>query len=288
MSILINRDTKILVQGITGREGSFFAYQMMRYGSNVAAGVTPGKGGEWVLDGKIPVFDLVSTAVEMTGVNASVVFVPPMYAFDAVQEAANAGISLIICVTSGVPVQDVVRLKAYFSNRNVRFIGPSSPGVINPGESSLGVIPGSAVIPGNVGVVSRSGTLTFEILDCLRQKSIGVSTCVGIGSDPVFGTGFTDVLNMFESDIHTEKVVIIGEIGGDEEEKAAEFISRGMSKPVVAYVAGLTAPHGKCMGHAGAIVEGEYGNAANKISALKSAGVRVARYPGEIPALLMD
>lgn len=283
MSILIDRETRVLIQGITGREGTFFAGQMLKDGTNVAAGVTPGKGGEWVLDGKVPVFDLVSTAVEMTGVNASIIFVPPIHAYDAILEAANAGISLIVCVTSGVPVKDVLKLKSFLSKCNVRLIGPSSPGLINPGEASLGVIPGYLSLPGNVGIVSRSGTLTFEVMNNLRTNHIGVSTCVGIGSDPFLGTSITDVLALLESDNNTDKIVLIGEMGGDEEEKAAQFISNNMSKPVIGYIAGLIAPRGTYMGHKGAIIEGDFGNVADKIAALESAGVRIARYPGEIP-----
>ena len=286
MGILIDQNSKVLVQGITGNAGLFHTSQMLKYGTNIVAGVTPGKGGGWVLDGKIPVFDLVATAKEMTGADVSILFVPARNAMDAIYEAADAKIPLLICITSGIPVQDMMRVKAYLSNKNIRLIGPNSPGLMTPMEANIGIIPGDIAIKGNVGLVSRSGTLTYEVLYNLQKNGIGISTCVGIGSDPVIGTGLVDILRMFEADLYTEHVVIIGEIGGNEEEKAADFILGNMSKPVVAFIAGKNAPEGTQMGHAGAIVAGASGNAINKIKLFESIGVRVARFPGEIPSLL--
>lgn len=285
MSILVNKNTRLLVQGITGSEGLFHTQQMVAFGTNVVAGVTPGKGGEWVLN-KIPVFDSVKIAVEATGANTSVIFVPARFAADAIFESADAGIPLIICITEGVPVQDMMRVRNYLDQKSVRLVGPNCPGLITPGESKVGIIPGNISIPGNIGVVSRSGTLTYEVLYALKQIGMGVSTCVGIGGDPINGTNFIDTLSMFNADPNTEKVVLIGEIGGTDEEKAAEYISRHMTKPVVSFIAGQTAPPGKRMGHAGAIVEGGSGLAADKVKALESVGVKVARHPEEIPGLL--
>jgi succinyl-CoA synthetase alpha subunit len=285
MSILANKDTRLLVQGITGKEGLFHTTQMVAYGTNVVAGVTPGKGGEWVLDGKIPVFDSVKIAKDATGANASVIFVPARFAADAILEAADAGIELIVCITEGVPVQDMMRVRSYIDQKDVRLVGPNCPGLLTPGEAKIGIIPGNIAIPGNVGAVSRSGTLTYEVLYALKLKGMGASTCVGIGGDPVNGTNFVDVLQMFEDDPQTDKVVLIGEIGGSDEEKAAEFIATKMTKPVVAFIAGQTAPPGKRMGHAGAIIQGGSGTAADKIKALEAAGVRVAKHPEEIPDL---
>lgn len=286
MSILVNNKTRLLVQGITGNEGLFHTTQMAAYGTNVVAGVTPGKGGEWVLDGKIPVFDSVSLAVETTGANTSVIFVPARFASDAIYEAADAGISLIVCITEGIPVQDMMRVRNYLDQKDTRLVGPNCPGLLTPGESKVGIIPGDIAIQGNVGVVSRSGTLTYEVLYALKQADMGVSTCVGIGGDPVNGTNFVDVLRMFEEDPLTDRVVLIGEIGGTDEEKAAEFIADRMTKPVAGFIAGQTAPPGKRMGHAGAIVEGGSGLAADKIKALETVGVKVAKHPEEIPVLL--
>ncbi len=286
MSILIGKNTRLLVQGITGHEGRFHTEQMVQYGTNVVAGMTPGKGGEWVMDGKVPVFDTVKTAVETTGANASVIFVPARGAPDALLEAADAGIPLLICITEGVPVQDMMRVRSYLDQKKVRLIGPNCPGVLTPGEAKAGIIPNDISIPGNVGVVSRSGTLTYEVLYALKQHGMGASTCVGIGGDPVNGTSFIDVLEMFEADLHTDKVILIGEIGGSDEERAAEFISQHMTKPVAAFIAGQSAPPGKRMGHAGAIIEGHAGTAADKVKALQAAGVRIARNPEEIPDLL--
>jgi len=286
MSILINKNTRLLVQGITGNEGMFHTQQMVAYGTNVVAGVRPGKGGEWVLEGKVPVFDSVKVAVEATGANVAVIFVPARFAADAMFEEADAGIPLIVCITEGVPVQDMMRVRDYLDQKAVRLVGPNCPGLLTPGEAKVGIIPGDISLPGNVGVVSRSGTLTYEVLYALKLVGKGVSTCVGIGGDPINGTNFIDCLSMFEADPHTEKVVMIGEIGGTDEEKAAEFIASQMTKPVVSFIAGQTAPPGKRMGHAGAIIEGGAGTAADKVKALENAGVRVARHPEEIPSLL--
>lgn len=286
MSILVNRNTRLLVQGITGNEGLFHTRQMYEYGTNIVAGVTPGKGGEWVLEGKIPVFDSVKKAVEATGANTSVIFVPARFAPDAMYEAADAGISLIVCITEGIPVQDMMRVRNYLDQLGVRLVGPNCPGLLTPGEAKVGIIPGDISIPGDVGVVSRSGTLTYEVLYALKLVGMGVSTCVGIGGDPINGTNFIDCLSMFEADPNTEKVVLIGEIGGNDEERAAEYIADHMTKPVVAFIAGQTAPPGKRMGHAGAIVEGGTGTAADKIKALNSVGVKVAHHPEEISSLL--
>jgi succinyl-CoA synthetase alpha subunit len=286
MSILINKNTRLLVHGITGNEGLFHSTQMVSYGTTVVAGMTPGKGGEWVIDGKVPVFDSAKVAVEATGANTSCIFVPARFAADSIYEAADAGISLIVCITEGIPVQDMMRVRDYLDQKKVRLIGPNCPGLLTPGESKVGIIPGNIAIQGNVGVVSRSGTLTYEVLYALKLLNHGVSTCVGIGGDPINGTNFIDVLAMFEADPQCEKVVMIGEIGGSDEEKAAEYIASHMTKPVVGFIAGQTAPPGKRMGHAGAIVEGGSGLAADKIKALQAAGVTVAAHPEEIPHLL--
>jgi len=287
MSVLVNKSTRLLVQGITGHEGLFHTQQMYNFApSTVVGGVTPGRGGEWVLDGKLPVFDCVRVAVEFSGANTSVIFVPAKAAADAIFEAADSGISLIICITEGVPISDMMKVNAYLANMNVRLIGPNCPGVLTPGEAKAGIIPGSIAIPGNVGVVSRSGTLTYEVMYALKQAGMGCSTCIGIGGDPVNGTSFLDVLELFENDPHTDQVVLIGEIGGNDEEKAAEYISSQMTKPVVGFIAGQTAPPGKRMGHAGAIIEGGSGSAADKIRKLEASNVRVARHPEEIPGLI--
>jgi succinyl-CoA synthetase alpha subunit len=286
MSILVDKNTRLLVQGITGNEGLFHTTQMVAYGTNVVGGVTPGKGGEWVLDGKVPVFDSVKTAKEATDANATVIFVPARFAADAMFEAADAGIPLVICITEGVAVSDMMRVRNYLDQKKVRLVGPNCPGLLTPGEAKVGIIPGNIAIPGNVGVVSRSGTLTYEVLYAMKNLGMGASTCVGIGGDPVNGTNFLDVLEMFEYDPKTEKVIMIGEIGGNEEEKAAEYIRTTMTKPVASFIAGQTAPPGKRMGHAGAIIEAGAGTAADKIKALEAAGVKVAKHPEEIPTLL--
>ncbi len=287
MSILVDKNTRLIVQGITGNEGLFHTTQMVAYGTNVVGGVTPSKGGEWVLEGKIPVFDSVKTARDATDANATIIFVPARFAPDAMYEAADAGIPLIICITEGVPVQDMMRVRNYLDQKKVRLIGPNCPGLLTPGEAKVGIIPANIAIPGNVGVVSRSGTLTYEVLYAMKNLGMGASTCVGIGGDPINGTNFRDVLEMFEHDPKTEKVIMIGEIGGNEEEKAAEYIASKMTKPVAGFIAGLTAPPGKRMGHAGAIIEGGAGTAADKIKAMEAAGVKVAKHPEEIPTLLM-
>jgi succinyl-CoA synthetase alpha subunit len=286
MSILINKNTRLLIQGITGNEGLFHTTNMVSYGTNVVAGVTPGKGGEWVLDGKIPVFDSVKLAIEATGANVTAIFVPSRGAPDAMFEAADAGIPLIVCITEGVAVQDMMRVRNYIDQKKVRLVGPNCPGLLTPNESKVGIIPGDISFPGNIGVVSRSGTLTYEVLYALKLAKMGASTCVGIGGDPINGTNFVDVLEMFEHDPQTEKVVLIGEIGGTDEDKAAEFIAAKMTKPVVSFIAGQTAPPGKRMGHAGAIIEGGSGTAADKVKALEAVGVKVAKHPEEIPSLL--
>lgn len=286
MSILVNKNTRVLVQGITGHEGLFHTEQMVLFGTSVVAGVTPGKGGEWVLNGKVPVFDSVKQAVDLTGANCSVLFVPARAAADAIYEAADAGIPLIVCITEGVPVQDMMAVRVYLDQKGVRLVGPNCPGILTPGETKVGIIPGDIALAGRIGVVSRSGTLTYEVLYTMRMHGLGASTCVGIGGDPINGTNFIDVLGMFEHDPHTDQIVMIGEIGGTDEERAADFISQQMTKPVVSFIAGQTAPPGKRMGHAGAIIEGGAGTAAEKIAALKAAGVRVARHPEELPGLL--
>ncbi len=288
MSIFIDKHTRLLVQGATGNEGLFHTSQMLAYGTNVVAGVTPGKGGEWVLEGKVPVFDSVKMAVEVTGANTSVIFVPARFAADAIYEAADAQIPLVVCITEGIPVQDMMRVRNYLEQKRIRLIGPNCPGMLTPNACKVGIIPGNIAMPGKVGVVSRSGTLTYEVLYALKLVGMGVSTCVGVGGDPINGTNFIDCLRLFEADPMTEKVVLIGEIGGTSEEKAAEFISGYMTKQVVGFIAGQTAPPGKRMGHAGAIIEGGSGTAAQKIEVLASAGVRVARHPEEIPSLLID
>jgi len=284
MSILVDKNTRLIVQGITGNEGLFHTTQMAAYSNIIVGGVTPGKGGEKVLN-SIPVFDSVKTAKDATNANASIIFVPAKFAPDAMFEAADAGIPLVICITEGVAVQDMMRVRNYLDQKKVRLIGPNCPGLLTPGEAKVGIIPGNIAIPGNVGVVSRSGTLTYEVLYAMKNLGMGASTCVGIGGDPVNGTNFTDVLEMFQADPQTEKVIMIGEIGGGEEEKAAEYIKSKMNKPVVSFIAGQTAPPGKRMGHAGAIIESGSGTAADKIKALQAAGVKVAKHPEELPTL---
>jgi succinyl-CoA synthetase alpha subunit len=286
MSILVDKNTRLLVQGITGNEGLFHSQQMLAYGTKIVAGVTPGKGGEWVLEGKVPVFDSCRNAVEATGVNASIIFVSARFAPDAIFEAADAGIPFIVCITEGIPVQDMMRVRGYLDQKKVRLLGPNCPGLLTPGETKVGIIPGNIAIAGNVGCVSRSGTLTYEVLYALKLVGLGATTCVGIGGDPINGTNFVDCLRLFEDDPQTEKVVMIGEIGGTDEEKAAQFISKQMTKPVVSFIAGQTAPPGKRMGHAGAIIEGGAGTAADKVKVLEAAGVKVAKHPEEIPSLL--
>ena len=286
MSIFINRKTEVIVQGITGRDGSFHARQMKEYGTEVVGGVTPGKGGTDVAG--IPVFNTMEEAVEKTGANTSVIYVPPAFAVDAIYEAVDAGIKLVVCVTEGIPANDMMKVYPYVKANDARLIGPNCPGLISPGESKVGIMPGTIVAKGNVGVVSRSGTLTYEAIWALTQAGLGQTTCIGIGGDQVIGTSFIDCLEAFEGDSATKAVVMIGEIGGTDEEIAAEFIKKHMSKPVVAFIAGQTAPPGKRMGHAGAIISGGSGTAAEKIAALNAAGVPVAGSPTEIPGLLKE
>ncbi len=284
MSILVGKNTRLIVQGITGREGEFHTKQMIEYGTKVVGGTSPGKGGEWVAG--VPVFDTIKEAVDATDANTSVIFVPARFAPDAIYEAADAGIALIVCITEGIPVLDMIKVRAYLdTKKGVRLIGPNCPGLITPGEAKVGILPGHVTKPGHVGIVARSGTLTYEVIYALTNRNMGQSSCVGIGGDPINGTNFIDVLQMFEDDPLTDQVVLIGEIGGSDEERAAEFIAAKMTKPVTAFIAGQTAPPGKRMGHAGAIIEGGAGTAAGKIAALESVGVRVAKHPEEIPDL---
>ena len=285
MSILVNKETRLLVQGITGREGAFHTGQMIAYGTKVVAGVTPGKGGGLGVD-NVPIFDTVREAVDATGANVSIIYVPARFAPDAILEAADAGVPLIVCITEGIPALDMLKVRAYLDRSRSRLIGPNCPGLITPGEAKVGIMPGHIHTRGRVGVVSRSGTLTYEVVHALTLRGIGQSTAVGIGGDPINGTSFVDVLQLFERDADTRQVVMIGEIGGADEEKAAEFIATKMNKPVVGFIAGQTAPPGKRMGHAGAIISGGRGAAADKIAALQAAGVKVARHPGEIAELV--
>jgi len=284
MAILADKNTRLLVQGITGREGSFHTKQMIDYGTNVVGGITPGKGGEWV-HGK-PVFDTVKKAVDATGANASIIYAPAGVAPDAIYEAVDAGIALIVCITEGIPILDMIKVYDYVKRSNSRLIGPNCPGLLTPGQAKVGIMPGYIAKPGNVGVVSKSGTLTYEVVFALTQAGMGQTTCLGIGGDPVIGTNFVDALRMFEDDPETEKVVLIGEIGGRAEIDAADFIQAHMTKPVAAFIAGKSAPPGTRMGHAGAIIEGGEGTASEKIAALNAAGVRVADNPEQIPDLL--
>jgi succinyl-CoA synthetase alpha subunit len=284
MAILVNNETKVIVQGITGREGSFHTQKMIEYGTNVVGGVTPGKGGEW-FEGK-PVFDTVKNAVEATGANVTMISVPAPFAPDAMYEAVNAGVELIICLTEFIPVSEMMKVYHHVKKSGSRLIGPNCPGILAPGVAKIGIMPGYIATPGNVGVVSKSGTLTYEVVYALTQAGMGQTTCVGIGGDPVIGSTFVDILQLFEDDPETEKVAILGEIGGRAEIDAAEFIKANMTKPVAAFIAGASAPEGTRMGHAGAIVEGGEGTAAEKIAALRDAGVRVAENPEQIPEIL--
>jgi succinyl-CoA synthetase alpha subunit len=288
MSILINKETKLLVQGITGREGEFHTRQMLEYGTNVVAGVTPGKGGQFIDHGDetVPVFNTVKEAVAMTGADTSVIFVPPPFGADAIFEAVDAGINGIICITEGIPIQDMMKCYRFLQERSGWMIGPNCPGLITPGECKIGIMPGDIFLGGGpVGIVSRSGTLTYEIVDELTRAGLGQTTCVGIGGDPIIGSSFVDVLGWFEEDPDTKVVVMSGEIGGNDEEKAAEFI-KTMSKPVIGFIAGKTAPPGKRMGHAGAIVSGSAGTAQAKVEALTAAGAQVVDLPSQVPDLV--
>jgi succinyl-CoA synthetase alpha subunit len=286
MSILVDRSSRVLVQGITGRDGSFHAKQMKEYGTRVVAGVTPGKGGTSV-DG-IPVFDSVEEAIAKTKADVSVIYVPAALAQDAIYEAVDAEVPLVVCITEGLPVRDMVEVAGYLKDRSTRLIGPNCPGLISPGQCKVGIMPGFIHTPGRIGLVSRSGTLTYEVVWQLTRAKMGQSTCMGIGGDPIIGTRFTDALALFEGDDRTDAVVLIGEIGGQDEEDAAALIESSMSKPVVAFIAGQTAPPGKRMGHAGAIVSGGSGTAREKIARFERAGVPVAKVPSEIPRLIAD
>ena len=287
MSIFVDERTRLLVQGITGRDGSFHARQMMEYGTTVVAGVTPGKGGQ-TFEGAVPIFDTVAQAVERTGANVSVIYVPPMFAADAIMEAAAAGIALVVAITEGVPVLDMTRVYPFVQERGARLVGPNCPGLITPGKAKVGIIPGRICAPGPIGVVSRSGTLTYEVVYQLTRAGLGQSTCVGIGGDPINGTNFIDCLAAFERDPQTRAVAMMGEIGGTDEQEAAEFVRREMKKPVVGFIAGQTAPPGRRMGHAGAIISGSQGTAAEKIESFRAAGMGVAQRPADFVALMKE
>jgi len=287
VSVFVGKDTRLLVQGITGRDGSFHAKQMMEYGTNVVAGVTPGKGGQ-KFENAVPIFNTVEQAVQETGANTSVIYVPPPFAADAMMEAAAAGVKLVVCITEGVPVMDMLRVRPYVIERGARLVGPNCPGLITPGQAKVGIIPGHICTPGNVGVVSRSGTLTYEVVYNLTRAGLGQSTCVGIGGDPINGTGFIDVLEAFERDPQTKVVAMMGEIGGTDEQDAAEFIRTKMSKPVVGFIAGQTAPPGRRMGHAGAIISGSAGTAEEKITAFRDNGIGVAQRPVDVVGLIRE
>ncbi len=280
MSILVDKNTRVLTQGITGATGQFHTRTCREYGTQMVAGVTPGKGGT-DFEG-IPIFDTVAQAVAATGANASVIYVPPPFAADAIMEAADTELPLAVCITEGIPVQDMVRVKRYLEGRRTRLIGPNCPGIISPGSCKIGIMPGYIHTPGGIGVVSRSGTLTYEAVHQLTGLGLGQSTCIGIGGDPIIGTGFIDALELFQADGDTKGVILIGEIGGTAEEEAAAYIQKHMNKPVVAFIAGQTAPKGKRMGHAGAIIAGGRGTAADKIAAFEAAGVRVAKSPADL------
>ena len=285
MSIFIDRNTTVIVQGITGRDGSFHTRQMIEYGTQVVGGVTPGKGGQQ-FDDKVPIFNTVAEAAKETGANTSVIYVPPMYAADAMMEAADAGVTLVVAITEGVPVLDMTRVYPFVKERGARLLGPNCPGLISPGKSKVGIIPGRICAPGPVGVVSRSGTLTYEIVYQLTRAGIGQTTCVGIGGDPINGTNFIDCLTAFEQDPDTKAVALMGEIGGTDEQNAAQFVKEHMKKPVVGFIAGQTAPPGRRMGHAGAIISGSAGTAAEKIQAFQDAGMGVARRPIDFVELI--
>jgi succinyl-CoA synthetase alpha subunit len=284
VSVLVNDETCLLVQGITGREGSFHTTQMVEYGTNVVSGVTPGGLGKEVAG--VPVFNTVADAVAETSPNASIIFVPAKFAPDAIYEAVDAGIPFVVCITEGIPINDMVAVYAYVRSKGARLLGPNCPGLITPGQAKLGIMPGFIHTPGPVGLVSRSGTLTYEVVDALTRAGLGQSTAVGIGGDPIIGTSFIDSLELFEADPATEAIVLIGEIGGNDEEQAASFIAERVTKPVVGFIAGQTAPPGKRMGHAGAIISGGAGTAAEKMAALEAAGVRVAGRPSDVPGLI--
>ena len=285
MSIFIDRNTTLIVQGITGRDGGFHTKQMLEYGTRVVGGVTPGKGGQ-KFENTVPVFNTVHEAVEQTGANTSVIYVPPMFAADAIMEAADAGIKFIVAITEGVPVLDMTRVYPFVKEKGARLLGPNCPGLITPGESKVGIIPGRIRAPGNIGVVSRSGTLTYEVVYQLTRAGMGQSTCVGIGGDPLIGTNFIDVLCAFQDDPGTDAIVMMGEIGGTDEQQAAEFIKAHVTKPVVGFIAGASAPEGKRMGHAGAIASGGKGTAEGKFEAMEKAGVTTVKSPGDLGAAI--
>jgi succinyl-CoA synthetase alpha subunit len=287
MSIFVDRDTKLIVQGITGRDGSFHTSEMMEYGTQVVAGVTPGKGGQR-FNGTVPVFDTMADAVAETGANTSIIYVPARFASDAIYEAADAGIELIVCISEGVPVLDMTRVIPFLREKGTRLIGPNCPGAMSPGRSKVGIIPGSICRKGKIGVVSRSGTLTYEIIHQLSANGYGQSTCIGIGGDPIIGTNFIDCLAAFEADPDTNAIVLIGEIGGTDEQKAAQYVADHVTKPVVGFIAGQTAPPGRRMGHAGAIISGSSGTAAEKMAALDSAGIGVMKRPADVVSLLKE
>lgn len=280
MAILVDKNTKVVVQGITGREGEFHTQRMLEFGTNIVAGVTPGKGGSSVVD--IPVFNTVEKAVEETGANTSCIFVPSPFAADAILEAQDAGIEVIVCITEGIPTLDMIEVSKKLKQTNTKLIGPNCPGIISPGKSKVGIIPNNICKEGPVGIVSRSGTLTYEIINELTQKNIGQSTCIGIGGDMIIGMRFVDILPLLENDTQTEIIVLIGEIGGRDEEVAADYIKKNIRKKVVSFISGKTAPEGKRMGHAGAIISGKYGTHASKVNSLKDAGVHIANTPYEI------
>ncbi|MEJ2678582.1 MAG: succinate--CoA ligase subunit alpha [Gemmatimonadota bacterium] len=291
MAIFIDENTKLLVQGITGRDGSFHTWQMMEYGTNVVGGVTPGKGGQ-SFDGpggtKVPIFDDMEEAVGATGANATVIYVPPAFAADAVMEATAAGVDLVVAITEGIPVLDMTRVYPYVKEHGTRLLGPNCPGLLSPGRSKVGIMPGQITAQGNVGVVSRSGALTYEVVYQLTQAGLGESTCIGIGGDPIIGTNFIDTLEAFQADDQTDAVVMIGEIGGTDEQEAAAYVKEHMSKPVVGFIAGQTAPPGRRMGHAGAIISGSAGTAEEKMKAFEDHGIGVARRPADVVGLIRD
>jgi len=286
MSVLVDQDTRLVIQGISGNEGKFHGQQMIAYGTKVVGGVVPGRGGETVLD--VPVFNTMAQAVQEAGANATIIYVPAKFASDAAMEAIDSGVKLVVVITEGIPVLEMVKVYHHAKHKGVRLVGPNCPGLISPGKAKVGIMPGHIHKEGRVGVISRSGTLTYEIVKELSTHGIGQSTCIGIGGDPIIGTSFTDALELFQNDKDTDAVVMIGEIGGTDEETAAEFVKASMTKPVVGFIAGLTAPPGKRMGHAGAIISGGKGTAKEKIAALNAAGIPVAERPDQVPGYLKD